>query len=207
VKLYSSANSAYARKARVIALELGIESRIDLIDTDPRDPDSGYWDINPLAKIPALQTDDGEILFDSPVICEFLDAEYGGGRLSSSPSRSAWQVRTLTALADGTMDAAMLVRLELMRPENERSPTDMAKQMAVAQRGFDRLETLLAGQDDTPDLGTIAAECCISWVMFRHPDIDWLGGRPALSAWHDRMSQRESMRLTAPGQSLSWTGK
>lgn len=207
MKLYCSANSPYARKARVIALELGIGSRIELVDTDPRDPASGYWNINPLAKIPSLQTDDGNILFDSPVICEFLDTEYGSGRLSTSPMRNAWQVKGLAALADGTMDAAMLVRLELMRPENERSPTDMAKQMAIAQRGFDRLETLLAGQDDTPDLGTIAAECCISWVMFRHPGVDWLGGRPALSAWHDRMSHRESMRLTAPGQSLSWTGK
>jgi glutathione S-transferase len=206
LKLYGSTNSPYARKVRAVAIELGLQSRIALVDTNPRDPESGYWQSNPLGKIPALETDDGTVIYDSPVICDYLDAEHGEGRLGSSLTRSRWEVQTLVALADGTMDAGMLVRLELMRPETERSPADMDKQIATAQRGFDRLENLLAGQGDHADLGTIAACCCVTWVLFRHPEIDWLGGRPGLAAWHNLFSQRDSMRLTAPGRSLSWTG-
>lgn len=205
MKLYCSANSPYARKVRVTAIELGLEDAIELIDTNPRDPESGYWAVNPLGKIPALEVD-GDVLFDSRVICEYLATEAGQGRLMTGAGRTPWQVRGLAALAEGVMDAAMLVRLELTRPENERSPTDMAKQMATAQRGFDRLEAMLAGKDDTPDLGTIAAGCCISWVMFRHPDTDWLGPRPRLAAWHETFSRRESMRRTALGRDLSWSG-
>lgn len=206
MKLYCSANSPYARKPRVMALELGITDRIELIDTNPRDPAGGFWKTNPLGKIPALETDDGTVLFDSPVICDYLAEEFGDRRLVAGDGRTAWQARTLAALADGIMDAAMLVRLELMRPGSERSPADMAKQMATADRGFDRLETLLGGCDGTPDLGTIAAGCCIDWVMFRHPDTDWLGPRPSLAAWQERFAKRDSMRHTAPGRHLSWTG-
>lgn len=204
MRLYCSANSPYARKARVIALELGIEGKVDLLDADPRDGSSGFWEVNPLAKIPVLELDDGRRLYDSPVICEYLVAEFGGQSLLVAPGQDVWDVRTLAALADGTMDAAMLVRLEMMRPESERSPTDMKKQMAIAARGFDRLQALLADRDDRPDLGTIGAACCIAWVMFRHPETDWLGPRPGLAAWYDRMVARPSLARTAPGLPLSW---
>lgn len=187
-------------------LELGIEDKVELVDTNPRDGSTGFWDLNPLAKIPLLELDDGRTIYDSPVICEYLIQTYGNGRLLEGGGRTPWEVRTLAALADGTMDAAMLVRLELMRPENERSPTDMAKQMATAARGFDRLQELLADRDDSPDLGTIAAGCCIAWVPFRHPSVDWLGERQGLSQWYEGFAARGSMRRTAPGAPLSWAG-
>lgn len=206
LKLYCSSNSPYARKVRVTVLELGIEDKIQLIDMNPRDQSTGFWQKNPLAKIPALELDDGRVLYDSPVICEYLAAAYGKGRLLEGGGRDAWDVRTLVALADGTMDAGMLVRLELMRPESERSPTDMAKQMATVARGFDRLQELLAERDDAADLGTIAAGCCVAWVSFRHPSTDWLGERPGLTRWYERFAARESMARTAPGAPLSWGG-
>jgi glutathione S-transferase len=204
VRLYCSGNSPYARKVRAVAIELRLESKIDLLDTNLRDGGTGFWDINPLGKIPVLETDDGLTLYDSPVICEYLTASFDGHRLLSAPGQNIWQVRTVAALADGTMDAAMLVRLELQRPENERSPADMAKQMATVARGFDRLQALLADRDDRPDLGTIGAACCVSWVMYRHPGTDWLGPRPGLSAWYQRMAARASLQRTAPGLVLAW---
>jgi len=191
---------------RVTVLELGIESQIELIETNPRDQSSGFWDVNPLAKIPALDLGGGRVIYDSPIICEYLSETFGNGRLHEGGGRDPWDVRTLTALADGTMDAAMLVRLEQMRPESERSPTDMAKQLATAARGFDRLQELLADRDDTPDLGTIAACCCVAWVPFRHQTVDWLGERPALARWYERFAERESMRRTVPGAPLNWDG-
>lgn len=206
MKLYCSANSPYARKVRVVALELGVEGGITLIETDPRDPASGFWERNPLGKIPALETDSGAMLYDSPVICEYLNEVVGDGRLLPAGVDEAWRVRTLAALADGIMDAGMVVRLELMRPENERSPKDMAKQLATVGRGLDRLQDLLAGTDDHADLGTIAAGCCVKWITFRHPDHDWLGQRPGLAAWFEAFDARRSMQLTAPGQALDWSG-
>lgn len=187
-------------------LELGIADKVQLVDMNPRDPATRFWQKNPLAKIPALELDDGRIIYDSPVICEYLSATYGKGRLLEGSVRDVWDVRTLVALADGATDAGMLVRLELMRPENERSPSDMAKQMATVARAFDRLQELLSGGDDSADLGTIAAGCCIAWVPFRHPSIDWLGERPGLARWYERFAARESMVRTAPGAPLSWGG-
>ena len=204
MRLYCSGNSPYARKVRVIAIELVIESKIQLVDTNPRDGSTGFWEVNPLAKIPVLETDDGPTLYDSPVICEYLIASFDGERLLTGPGRDVWQVRTMAALADGTMDAAMLVRLELMRPESERSPTDMAKQMATAARGFDRLQALLADRDDRMDLGTVGAACCIAWVTFRHENVDWLGARPRPAAWYQRVAARDSFQRTVPGRALSW---
>lgn len=185
-------------------LELGIQDDVQLIETNPRDQATGFWQTNPLAKIPALELDEGRVIYDSPVICEYLAATHGDGRLLEGSGRDLWDVRTLAALADGVMDAAMLVRLELMRPEAERSPSDMAKQMATAERGFDRLQELLADSDDAADLGSIAAGCCIGWVPFRHPSVDWLGERPGLSRWYERFAARESMIKTAPGSPLEW---
>jgi len=189
----------------VTVLELGIEDGVQLVETNPRDQASGFWQANPLAKIPALELEDGRVIYDSPVICEYLSATCGKGRLLEGSGRDPWDIRTLAALADGAMDAAMLVRLELTRPEGERSSTDMAKQLATAARGFDRLQELLADRDDALDLGTIAAGCCVAWVSFRHPSIDWLGQRPGLARWYERFAARESMSRTMPGAPLAWT--
>mgnify|MGYP000247611397 CR=1 FL=1 len=88
MKLYNSSNSPYGRKVRVVALELGIQNDINLVDTNPRDPKTGLWELNPLAKIPALELDDGRMIYDSPVICEYLSLECGQGR-RAAPARPA----------------------------------------------------------------------------------------------------------------------
>jgi glutathione S-transferase len=202
VKLYCSENSPYARKARVVAIELGVADRIESIDTNPRDPASGLWSLNPLAKIPVLVTGAGEAIFDSPVICEYLNDSVGDGRLLPADKAERWRVRTLVALADGILDAGMAARLEGMRPQGEQSPGWTEKQLATVVRGFDALQSSLAAFGERVDLGTIGAGCAIGWMLFRHPDHDWLGSRPVLARWYDAFSARESMKRTAPGQPL-----
>lgn len=201
MKLYCSSSSPYARKVRVVAAELQVFDRIQFVDTNPRDEKSGLWNLNPLAKIPTLELDSGEIIYDSPVVCEYLDAEYGNSRLTGS-GRDAWRIRTLVALADGMMDAAMAARLEGMRAENEQSPSWVEKQLATADRGFDALEKTVAELDGEVDQASIAAACAVFWIGFRHPQRDWLKGREALGEWYRRFCERPSMRRTVPEAGL-----
>ena len=201
MKLLCSANSPYARKVRVSALELDVADRIELVDTDTRDPSSGLREINALGKVPTLVLDDGTAIYDSPVICEYLNAAVGDGRLTPE-GFGLWRMRTLVALADGIMDAGMAARLELQRPEGERSVSWIAKQLDVADRGVEDLQTRLLSFANGIDLAAIAAACAIFWIGFRHPDRDWLGARPALARWFDGFAQRPSMRRTAPEAGL-----
>lgn len=202
MKLYCSGNSPYARKVRVAAIELGIADRIDLIDINPRDPATGLWSLNPLAKIPTLITDRGEPIYDSPVICEYLNEAVGNGSLLPADEGRRWRVRTLAALADGVLDAGMAVRLEGMRPEGERSPGWVEKQLATVGRGLDALQAAVPELDGQVNLATIGAGCAIAWTLFRHPNHDWLGPRQSLARWYEAFAAREAMRRTAPGQPL-----
>jgi glutathione S-transferase len=200
MKLYCSANSPYARKVRVVAHELEVFNRIDMIDTNPRDASTGFWSINALGKIPTLVSGDGEIIHDSPVICEFLDATCGGDLLGSGDA--VWRTRSLVALADGIMDAGMAARLEGMRPAAEQSAAWIEKQLATVDRGFDALDGIADELDRRFDLAAIAAACAVFWIGFRHPDNDWLAGRPALADWFGRVDARPSMRATKPDAGL-----
>ncbi|PMR72980.1 glutathione S-transferase N-terminal domain-containing protein [Billgrantia endophytica] len=201
MRLYLSINSPYARKVRVAIHELGIAQRIEMVETDPRDPSTGFWDVNPLGKIPALSLAYGSTIYDSPVIGEYLNELVDGALLPKDASRR-WRVRTLVALGDGILDAGMAVRLEDMRPENERSATWIAKQLATAQRGVDALERLLPEYDDRVDLGSICVACTLAWLMFRHEEQEWLSGRERLASWFQDFDRRESMRVTRPGLPL-----
>lgn len=202
MKLYCSANSPYARKVRVVAHELGISGQIELIDTDPRDPDSGFWDINPVSKIPALIASNGDLIIDSPVICEYLNDVYGQGRLLPSHTEVAWRMRSLTALSDGTLDAGMAVRVEGLRDPAEQSVSWVDKQIATAQRGVARLEKELDAFSGGVNLVSISLACTLEWLMFRFGHVDWVGPHPDLAKWLQAFGQRESMQRTAPGKPL-----
>jgi glutathione S-transferase len=198
LKFYWNPTSPFVRKVSVTILELGLDDRVARVHTNPRDEASGFWSKNPLAKVPALETDKGEVLYDSPVICAFLDEEFGRGRLLPAKGGERWRVQTLAALADGILDAGLLVRQEGMRPADEQSPAWVEKQYAIARRGMDRLEQAAAAFQDRVDHATIAAGCAIGWLRFRHGQIEWLAGRPNLARWFASFSQRPSMQATAP---------
>jgi glutathione S-transferase len=197
LKFYCNSTSPFVRKVAVTIRELGLDGKIERVVTNPRDATSGFWGKNPLAKIPAFETDDGAILYDSPVICAYLDEVHGGGKLAPRSGAARWRTLTLAALADGILDAGLLARLETLRPAEEQSRSWIDKQMAIVQRGFDRLE---ANGDafSAVDHASIAAGCAVAWVRFRHAQTDWLGARPRLATWFKSFEARPSMTATKP---------
>ena len=207
MKLRYSPTSPYVRKVLVAAIELGLAGRIERVPTDTQDRDSGLAEHNPLGKVPALILDGGGVLYDSPVICEYLDSLHDGPRLFPAAGSARWTALRQQALGDGIMDAAVLRMLEtLRRPEALRWQRWIAHQTAKVTRALDqfeaeaaKLEGALEGAlEGPPTIGQIAAGCALGYLDFRFPDLDWRSGRPRLAAWHENFAQRPSMQETTP---------
>ncbi|KAA3625954.1 MAG: glutathione S-transferase [Proteobacteria bacterium] len=198
MQLRYSPTSPYVRKVRVLAIETRMDEVIDLVPTDPHDPDTNLGDVTPLAKVPALITDDGFVVFDSPVICEYLDGAHGGARLVPVATPSRWHVLRLQSIGDGIMDAAVGAVMEARRPEDQRSPDFVAKEEKRVRRAVTWLEENFSELQGDFNLGQISVACALSYLDFRLPQLDWRGSAPRLSAWHETVSQRDSMRQTAP---------
>jgi len=194
MKIHASPASPYVRKVRALAVELGVP--LDMVIADAAAVDSSFGRINPIHRVPALELDSGEVLFDSPVICECLDATHGGGFFPpAGPER--WRVLKLQALGDGIMDAAVPRRGEVLRPEQQQSPGRLAAYERSIRQVLDALERDVDGLSGV-NIGTIAVACALGYLDFRFPDDAWREGRPALEAWYDTFAQRPSMVQTAP---------
>jgi glutathione S-transferase len=195
MKLYTNNASPFARKCRVIAHELGL--KLEEIRTLPVS-DADFRRVNPLGKIPALVLDDGSVLFDSPVICEYLNSIGGGKFFPGSSiwrnSTGKWKALGLQALGDGIADAAVLY--VIAGRENPAPEALRARQMAAVLAGLDVLER--AKFAEFPTIGEIAVACAIGYVEFRLPDLDWRGSRPRLAGWYDKFCQYPAMKATAP---------
>jgi glutathione S-transferase len=196
MKLYSNPISPFARKARIILHELDL--KCEIVNVNARD-DEDLRKINPLKKIPALVLDDGSALFDSPVICEYLN-HIGGGKFFPgmnifSHHTGRWKALGLQALADGLMDAAVALRYE-STAEDKRNPDHMARYRATIDAGLDALERVKYAQ--TPTIGEIATACALGYLDFRYPDIEWRTTHPKLAAWYEAFSQFPSMLATVP---------
>jgi len=154
---------------------------------------------NPLVKIPTLLLDDGTSLFDSPVICEYLDQLSGAPRLFPAPGPARWSALRRQALADGLMDAAILQRYEqTLRPEALRWPDWIAGQAAKVTGALDAMEAEAAGYGAAFDIGHVACACALGYLDFRYDQLHWRNGRPALDAWFAAISRRPSMVATMP---------
>lgn len=195
MKLYTNAASPFARKCRIIAQELGLT--LEEVRTLPmQEPD--FRRINPLGKIPALVLDDGSVLIDSPVICEYLN-EKGGGKFFPAhtlmrQATNKWKALGLQALGDGIADAAVAFVIEGRQASiNE---TARARHMAAVEAGLDGLER--AKFNDPVTIGEIAVACALGYLDFRMPDFDWKASRPKLAAWFAAFSERPSLKATAP---------
>ncbi len=199
MQLYSSPASPFARKVRVSAHELGLDARLQLINItlSPVNPHAGLRTHNPLGKIPALVTDGGETLYDSPVICEYLDALAGGGRLIPTAAAARWTALRRQALADGLTDATVLVRYEqAVRPAALRWQDWIEGQFLKVRTALDALE-----QEDLEgpfDIGAVSLACALGYLDFRFAEERWREARPRLAAWYDAVSQRPSLLATRP---------
>lgn len=199
MKLYHSPASPFVRKVRALAIETGIADRIELAATavTPTSPDADVCADNPLGKLPTLVTDDGVGLYDSRVICEYLDGQHGGTPMFPADGDARWTALRRQALADGILDAAVNTRYEtFLRPEGHRWPEWVEGQMGKVRRGLDVLEA--EGLDGTVDIGTIAVGCALGYLDFRFPDEGWRDTRPNLAAWYGTFAERPSMSGTVP---------
>lgn len=198
MELKFSPLSPYVRKVTVVAHEHGIADRLRLTRVDTRAERERIVPFNPLGKIPALVTDAGAVIYDSPVICEYLDAEYGGHRLLPAAGARRWEILSRMALADGMMDAAILVRHERARDAAKRSDEWAAWQLAKVVSGLDALEAQVDTFGSALDLGQIAVACAMGYLPLRLDELVGFPRWPGLRAWAERVGERESFRRTVP---------
>ncbi len=196
MKLHYSPTSPYVRKVMACAVARGIDGQIERVQTDPHALPAGLLAVNPLSKVPCLVTADGLALFDSPVICEYLDS-VGDERPLFPPTGAArWRALRQQAVADGIMDAAVGVRMEQGRPREAARDAAMTRGKAAVERTLDALEA------DVPiqhvDIGTIALACALGYLDFRFAADTWRTGRPRLAAWYETMAVRPELTQTAP---------
>jgi glutathione S-transferase len=199
LKLYITPGSPYARMARIVLLEKGLESRVETIAAKTRVEDSPYYAINPSGRVPYLVCEDGVGLEESALICAYLDHLDGRPAFDLPDGTQQWQARRLEALARSMMDGLSVWLREILRPESERSPgvirheTDRARRMAdVWEREIDH--PLLRGSLNMIQI-TLA---CALGLEARNPGFRWRPGHPKLSQWFDALAARPSFTATAP---------
>ena len=191
MKLLASLASPYTRKVRVVLAEKKIECDLQLVDVQPIDnPVNAH---NPLGKIPTLVLDDGSALYDSRVIVDFLDGVSPISRLIPAEARERVQVRRWEALADGVVDAGILVR----------GGFQLDKQLARMHRGMAELGTQLEGRGwchgDRYSLADIALGCCAGWLDFRKPGgVDWHVEYPGIARHYRKLMERPAFSDTVP---------
>lgn len=201
MKLYYSPVSPYVRKVMVTAIEAGIDGRIEPVPIAvmPIKPNAEIAKDNPLMKVPTLITDDGQALYDSRVICEYLDSQHAGVRLLPTAGPDRWRVLRWQAMADGITDAGLLCRYEIVtRAEDKRSAEWTAGQMTKVNQGLDMAENDSAFLSGPINLGQIALASGIGWLEFRNVAGDIRKNRPKLFQWYEAFCRRPSMQATAP---------
>jgi glutathione S-transferase len=198
MKLRHNLASPYVRKVMVCAHELGLAGKIELLDTvvSTVTVNETLAGENPLMKVPALVTDDGEVLFDSPVICEYLDSLAGRGKIFPTSGKARWTALCQQALGDGILDALILCRYEIAaRPEEKRFAGWTEAQTRKAHQGLAALEKEdLSGRT----IGTITAGCTLGYLDFRFPNDGWRDRHPKLAQWYKTVEALPSMQATKP---------
>jgi len=203
MKLIGSTSSPYVRKVRVVLAEKKLEFRLELDNV--WSGDALISASNPLGKVPCLVMEGGEAMFDSRVIVEYLDTLSPVGRLIPQDGRERAEVKTWEALADGVLDAAVLVRLENVfegRSPAQRSPAWIERQMAKVRAGLAAMDK---GLGDKPfccgihlSLADVAVGCALDWLSFRFPELDWRASHANLARLMDKLAQRSSFQGTQP---------
>jgi len=198
MKLYHSPTSPYVRKVRVVAIEKGLADRIELVAAVPWPDPAAAAVVNPLGKVPALVTDEGVALYDSPVICEYLDVLVPAAPLIPRSGAGRWQVLRCQALCDGILDAAVAIVLERRRPEAERSTASIQRSTDAVRRSVAALATELKPAGAGFDLGQISIAVALGYLEFRLADLDVVAGQPAIRDWWAATRDRPSLVATRP---------
>lgn len=199
MKLYITPGSPYARMARIVVLEKGLEKRVDVIAAQTRVADSPYYRINPSGRVPYLIRDDGVGMEESSVICAYLDQLDGEPVFDLPDGDQVWEARRLEALARSMLDGLAVWSREITRPQDERSPTVLRHEA----RRCERMVGLWEEEIDHPlmrgalNLTQVTLACALG-LDARIPDFRWRPGHPKLNAWFGRIAARPSFAATAP---------
>ena len=201
MKLLSSTASPYTRKVRIVLAEKRIECELEPVDVAPAENPVNTH--NPLGKIPTLILDDGSALYDSRVIVEFLDGKSPISRLIPEELRDRIAVRRWEALADGVLDAGLLVRYESMREQKEQSKAWSDKQLGRMKRSMALMASELGERSwchaERYSLADIALGCCLGWLDFRKPGgVDWFADYPGLAKHYEKLMARPAFADTKP---------
>lgn len=198
LKLRYNPMSPYIRKVVVMIGETGLQDRVQRVLTHPWTENTDIDTVNPLGKVPALELEDGTSLYDSLVICDYLDSLHDGPKMIPASGMERWIVLRRHALGLGITDAAALHLFEHRRQVGQRSPGWIERQWRAVTRGLDQVEREVDDFDERLDLGQIGIACAIGIIDFRNPDCGWRETRPNLSAWWDRLMERPSFADTVP---------
>lgn len=199
MKLIYSGTSPFVRKVSVMLLETGLEGRVEneAVAITPMNPGDVVPSANPLGKVPCLISDDGVSLYDSRVITRYLDTLHSGTKLYPEGS-ALWPVLTLEALADGMLDAAVLMAYEArLRTDAQKSPEWVEAQWLKVSRALAHLETHVAALEPL-NIASIAVGATLGYIDFRHDDRGWRAIAPKLAAWEAAFAKRPSMQATMP---------
>ena len=200
--LFHNPASPFVRKVRVLLIETGQLDRVALHGCMPTpvNPDAQVVQDNPVGKIPALRLADGSVLHDSRVILDYFDHQHVGNPLIPRDGSARWRRLTLASMADGIMDAAVLVRYETaMRPAEKHWDQWLEEQRNKIHRTLAELESdAIAELASHFDIAAISVACALGYLDFRHPDLQWRASNPKLADWYAGVSQRPSMLETQP---------
>jgi glutathione S-transferase len=201
MKLHWSPRSPYVRKVMVFAYETGLADRLERVRSVVMmsKPNRELMRTNPLGKIPTLVTDDGRILFDSIVICEYLDTLHAGPKLFPASGAERWPALRWHALADGMLDTLILWRNEREQPPAQQNPDWLSTFDLKIRNSLDVIERETPELERAPlNIGHVAIACALGYLDFRFPDLRWRDGHTRSAAWFAKFAERPSVKLTAP---------
>ena len=196
MKITHSGASPYVRKALACAIARGIDSRIERLTIATTDP--ALQPLNPLAKVPTLVTDDGSTLFDSPVICEYLDSIGDAPKLFPPAGPARWKALRQQALADGILDASQPRRREVALPQDDGRKEYIALQMGKVARALDAFEAEADSLGALTTIGEITLGCALGYLDFRFAHEPWRPGHPKLEAWYAKVVAMPPLAKTMP---------
>ena len=198
MKLRYSPTSPFVRKVMVTAHEAGLVDQIECIPTNPWDKASDLGTDNPVNKVPTLVTDGGEVLYDSTVICEYLDSLHNGQKLFPATGGARWQALRLNALGDGMCETGIRRLLESRFWADSQRPDWIERATGILTRCFSALEDEASVLSGPVTIGQISLGCCFGWLDLRFSDLNWRDDNPAVADWYAGFSARPSMVATEP---------
>jgi glutathione S-transferase len=197
MKLYCNPSSPYSRIVRATSVEVGLDDRIELSFLNPWENPPELLKLNPLGRIPVLETENDGVIYDSTAICEYLNST-GGGSLFPEAGPRRWRALVGRATGIGLLESLVPIRLELLRPEEHRSEMLKKRWHDSAARTLRALDASDLPTADAPHIGDIALGCALGYLDFRFTDWNWRAEFPSLGGWYGPLAKRPSFETTLP---------